>query len=541
MGEETSLWFDTPNDDAQLLSKISSPKRVSRRAPLSRSISDRLEHVRYEVRKILGQHEADTILLRTKEELMDYITASIAKGIVAVDTETNNSTEPITCKLMGLCLYADGLKQAYAPVNHVNPETGEKLVGQLTEEEIGECLAVLRDSGAKCVFHNAVYDIRVLQCQCGVVLKCYWDTRIGCRILDENESVKEKSNLKYQYMLHVDPNHGKYDIESLFDGLEYAIVEPELFALYAATDPMMTYRLYEFQLKEFEKPGNEGLMGLYRDIEIPLVDVVKDMELRGITVDMEYHARLKAKYDAMLAEVEKDIREEMERLQPRINAWLQTPDARTVVGKKTKAEKLENPINLGSPEQFAILLYDILGAPVVNKEAPRGTGESIVTEIYERTGLEICRLLIERRRCTKLLSAYIDNIPELLRIWGDGKIRAGFDQNGTDTGRFTSGGTIKLLVNGKKTEISGINLQTIPSHNKEIRMLYQGSVEYRDQEEEDGAFAFDSFDEVQVNAEGNWTFAKDVKPNDRILDREGVLIVVSSVETHGHSTVIRAA
>lgn len=244
---------------------------------------------------------------------------------------------------------------------------------------------------------------------------------------------------------------------------------------------------------------NAKILKLFLDIEMPLVKVVKGIELRGIRIDQEYHKRLKKKYDEGLANIEKEISNELERLKPQIDAWRLTPEAnvrekksfieldRDVINsmdtkkspskfKKSKNEQLETPVNLGSTTQFAILLYDILKAPVVDKTKPRGTGEEQLEEIVkQRPDLTICKLLLERRGYTKILSTYIDNIPQLLELWSDGRIRVGFDQMGTNTGRFTSGGKIKLLRNGKKEEISGVNLQTIPSHNKDIRLLYTAS------------------------------------------------------------------
>jgi hypothetical protein len=64
--------------------------------------------------------------------LHDYITGAIEYGALAVDTETNNSLDPVTCRLMGLCLYYPGSKQAYIPVNHINLETAERLPNQVT-------------------------------------------------------------------------------------------------------------------------------------------------------------------------------------------------------------------------------------------------------------------------------------------------------------------------------------------------------------------------------------------------------------------------
>ncbi len=510
-----NLWgFEDIADTTQkVLDNVNNPKEVKKSKKVSSKLPlcEKLKLIEEEVYKILGQHKNDTLLITTREDFHNYITKAIKVGYIAIDTETNNTTEVINSILMGPCIYTKGEKQVYIPINHVDINSGELLPNQLKEEDVKEEFQRLVDANTKIIFHNASFDIRVIQRTCGIELPCYWDTQIGCRILDENESSKDKSNLKYQYMLHVDKEHGKYDIEGLFGDVGYAQVPPSLFALYAATDPMMTYKLYEYQLHEFEKEENKGIYKLFRDVEIPLIKVVRGIELRGIKVDTEYFKRLKKKYDENLQKLESEISVEMQKLEDIVKKWRLTDEATSKIVKngklqKSKSEQLETPINLGSTTQFAILLYDVLKAPIVNKDKPRGTGEEELAEIVkQRPDLTICKLLLERRGYTKILSTYIDNIPQLLDLWPDGKIRVSFNQMGTDTGRFTSGGKIKFLKDGKKEEISGINLQTIPSHNKDIRLLYtasEGNVivgnDYKAQEPR--LTAFMSQDENMINA-----------------------------------------
>ena len=107
--------------------------------------------------------------------------------------------------------------------------------------------------------HNAVFDIKVIECTCGIRLPCYWDTLIGAQILDENEL----KSLKAQYNLHIDSSQSKYDIEHLFKGLPYAIFDPDLFALYAATDAWMTMKLWEYQAAQFSIPDNAEIFNLF--------------------------------------------------------------------------------------------------------------------------------------------------------------------------------------------------------------------------------------------------------------------------------------
>ena len=77
------------------------------------TIHERLGVIRDKVIKILGKQIQNTVVIRTLDDFSAYIDKAIAKGFIAIDTETNNSLDPVTCKLMGPCLYVSGEKQAY--------------------------------------------------------------------------------------------------------------------------------------------------------------------------------------------------------------------------------------------------------------------------------------------------------------------------------------------------------------------------------------------------------------------------------------------
>ena len=477
--------------DSAILKKIKNPKEIQKEKKVSSSLSfaDKMLVIRSEVTKILGKHKEDTILITTKEDLAKYIDKAIENGIVAIDTETNNSLDPITCKLMGPCIYTYGMKQAYIPVNHVNYVTKERLPNQLTEEDIKEQFMRLKVLKTKIVFHNASFDIRVIQCTCGIELDCYWDTLIASQILNENEG----ASLKEQYMLHIDPNHGKYDIESLFEGEKYAYIDPALFALYAATDAMMTLKLYDYQLKEFQKPENAEIFSVYMEKEIPDIPVVKDMELTGIEVDLEYAKRLSKKYHRILNQYDIPIQQELAKLKPLVDAWRQTEAAnwrpKTYCSKevelsakknkkewekllksypysdeegiykcgKSKNEQLEDPISISSSAQLAILLYDVLGVPVFNKKKPRSVDKNTLPIIAEECDVPLVDLILEQKAFKTLVNNFIDKIPSLVNP-KTGRIHCNFNQVGTVTGRFSC---------------SDPNLQQIPSKNHEVRLMFK--------------------------------------------------------------------
>ena len=203
-----------------------------------------LKEIEEEVLRVLGKQQKNVITITDIDVFHEYVTTCINKGVVAIDTETNNSLDPLTCKLMGLCLYAPGIKQAYIPINHRDPDTKIRLKEQLTENDIKSELQRILDSGIKIIMHNGKVDFEVLKCTWDIWVGQYWDTMIATRLLDENE----KYGLKDQYVSKIDKSQESYNIEKLFKNVQYSDVKPEIFALYSATDSYMTYMLYEYQL-----------------------------------------------------------------------------------------------------------------------------------------------------------------------------------------------------------------------------------------------------------------------------------------------------
>ena len=481
MGINDSLWgeeFNLPEvksskeSDKKLVEKVSKSLKVSTDKSLKSkkvSIDEKLDIIKDEVIRKLGVYTKNTLVIKTKEQLTEYIDKAIENGIIALDTETDNSLDPLTCKLMGPCIYTPGMQNAYIPINHKDYLTGAKLTWQLTEEEFAEQLNRLIKEKVKFIFHNAKFDYEVIKCTCKVDLPVYWDTLIGARMLNENE----KANLKDQYISKIDPSIEKYDIEHLFSGIEYAVVSPDIFALYAATDAFMTYKLYEWQIKEFKKKDNAKIYKIFKEVEIPIIKVAAKMELDGIEIDKDYAKRLSNKYHRISEDLDNQILDELKKYEHQISIWRLTDDATYQPPKKSgeglgksKSEQLEDPISVASPTQLAILLYDVLQLKPVDKKAPRGTGEEILEKIKERDKLPICDLILQKRGIEKLIGTYIDKLPEVVSPV-DNRLHAHFNQLGTDTGRFSS---------------SDPNLQNIPSHEKSIRMMFKATTKYNDVE-----------------------------------------------------------
>ena len=290
---------------------------------------------------------------------------------------------------MGPCIYTPGENNAYIPLNHKDPETGERLSWQLTESDIAEQFSRLAD--VQIIMHNGSFDYQVIKCTTGVALHVDWDTMVGARLLNENE----RAGLKFQYVDKIDASIEKYSMNSFFANIEYAVVDPDIFALYAATDAYMTYKLYIYQKELFELPENARLYGLFKNVEMPIMLVAAEMELTGVEIDKDYATRLADYYHQRLDILENQISEELVKLEPKIEAWRDTPEAKfrpkkTKITKsgdeytKSKNEQLANPPEITSPTQLAILIYDILKLPSVDKKTRRGTGEPILEKLADK-------------------------------------------------------------------------------------------------------------------------------------------------------------
>jgi len=530
------------------------PEKILKSKKLA--LNERLAIINTNVLRILGKQKNNVLVIKDKATLDNYVSEAIKAGRIAIDTETNNSTDPATCKLMGPCLYYPGGKQAYIPINHRDPDTKERLSWQLTEEDCKEAFQKINDSRIEQIFHNGKFDYEVIKCTCGIAVKPTWDTLVGARLIDENKFRDATVGLKSIYTTQIDKTQEKYSIDHLFENVPYADVDPDIFALYAATDSMMTDKVYLWERETFfDLPENSKVKWLFDNIEMPIVPVTAEIELRGVFIDQELGERLKIKYNNQLTELDEKLSNTLNNLKPMIDAWRLTPEAnektKQYVPAKTKmtAEKIEatyteldkdgnrykvgkaktdqlpEEINMSSSTQLAILLFDILGCPTGNANS-RATGEDEIKELKDKLkviapttekvqfALDICDNILTRRGLTKIITTYIDVIPDLAKHWPDGRIRYKLNSTGTDTGRFASGGKFKFLnENDEPVILNSINSQNIPSHNPEIRLLFNATTLAKLVEaEEDEPFIVDEASDVET-ARG-WIRCKDLQLGD---------------------------
>ena len=388
-----------------------------------------------------------------ENRLKEYIDKAIENGYISIDTETTG-LDPITDEIVGGCIYTPGEKAAYIPINHISAITRTRLQNQLTNEQVGNQFKRLKENNTKIIYFNAKFDIRVMRHQLGVDLPCYWDGFIAGKVLKENE---EESNLKYLWKKYCSPNKDAphFTFDKLFKDVKFNLVPMKTATLYAANDAIITWELYKFQEQYLDENsklcqdcGFTKLAKLYKEIELPIIPIIADIEDNGISLDLEYSEKLSIKYHKLLDESLAKFQDTLSNYEDKIQQYRNTHPY----------TKLGNPINIASPTQLAELFYDVLGVESVSRKQPRGTG----SDILEKINHPLCANILEYRGYAKLLSTYIDKMPAILNSKTH-KIHCNFHQYGADTGRFSS---------------SDPNMQNIPSHNKDIRRMFTGSSHY---------------------------------------------------------------
>lgn len=412
-------------------------------------ILSRINQIKAIVETNLGQYKDEYQVIRNQEVLHDFISASIGNNYISIDTETDG-LDPLLNIIAGICIYTQGQKSAYIPINHISYITGIKASNQLSAEVVISEFKRLLEKKPDIDMFNGKFDIRFLRSFGLPDIYCTWDGYLASRILNENE---EHKNLKYLHNKYcLDGKGDAFRFDDLFKGIPFTYIPPDVGYLYAAHDPIITTELCDYQRRYLtDNTDREDIKNMYwvfKNIEMPCVSVVADMEDNGILLDQNYTNELSEKYNTLIKEKEyrfyklyNEFREEIDSFKAK------NPNA-----------KIDDPINIASPSQIAILLYDILKLESPDKKSPRGTGE----EILSKLDMPLANAILEYREVAKLLSTYIDKLPECVNP-KDGRIHCSFNQYGADTGRFSS---------------SDPNLQNIPSHNKDIRKMFIASPGY---------------------------------------------------------------
>lgn len=359
----------------------------------------------------------DYQLIDTEEKRNEIIKKLLTSEILALDTETTG-TDPMDAELVGMSFSITENQAFYVPV----PAEREEAIKIVREFE-----PVFKNEKSLKVGQNIKYDMLVLQNYGIEVRGKLFDTMVAHYVLQP----ELRHNMDYlaEIYLHYQTIHIEELIGPKGKGQKnMRDLSPQEVYLYACEDADVTLKLKNILEQELKKNDAEKL---FYEIEMPLVPVLVNIESNGVRLDTEALKQSSEHFTTRLQSIEKEI--------------------------YTLAE---GEFNIASPKQVGEILFDKL--KIVEKAKKTKTGQYVTSEeVLEslRNKYDIIGKILEYRGLKKLLSTYIDALPQLINP-KTGRIHTSFNQTVTATGRLSS---------------SNPNLQNIPIRDedgKEIRKAF---------------------------------------------------------------------
>lgn len=359
----------------------------------------------------------DYQLIDTEDKIDDFLQNILTKEIFSLDTETTG-TDPIRAELVGMSFSFKENQAFYVPVP-ANRDEAQKIVNKFKP--------VFENEKTVKVGQNIKYDMLVLS-NYGVEIRGrMFDTMIAHYVL------QPELHHGMDYLAEVYLKYETIKIEELIgpkgkNQKNMRDLPPSAVYKYACEDADVTLKLKHILEKELKEQGVETL---FEEIEMPLVPVLAYMERNGVRIDTAALKETSLHFTARMQQIEKEVHE--------------------LAGME---------FNIASPKQVGEVLFDRL--KIVEKAKKTKSGQYVTSEdVLEslRGKHEIVGKILEHRGLKKLLSTYIDALPQLINPQ-TGHIHTSFNQTVTATGRLSS---------------SNPNLQNIPVRNedgKEIRKAF---------------------------------------------------------------------
>ena len=340
------------------------------------------------------------------------------RGGFAFDLETT-SLDPRQAEIVGISLAWEKGRAAYLPVGHTQGENLDR------EQVLQLFKPLLEEPDIRKYGQNLKYDTSIL-IHYGIEPRgIEFDSMIADYLLDPGDrshslEAMARTHLGYQ-MQPIEELIGKGK-----EQISFAEVEQEKACFYACEDADITYRLVELLRPRLQE---RELDELFATMEMPLIAVLRDMELCGVAINVEFLQRFSSELEVNLNE-----------LKTRIYA---------AAGEE---------FNVNSTQQLAHILFEKIGLKHRRKTK---TGYSTDVNVLEELAQEhpLPGHLLDYRELAKLKSTYVDALPALVHP-KTGRIHASFNQAVTATGRLS---------------VSDPNLQNVPVRTplgREIRKAF---------------------------------------------------------------------
>ena len=358
--------------------------------------------------------------ISTQDDLKKLIKKASKAKTIAIDTETTG-LDYMDADLVGISISYEPGQAAYIPISHEDDSSPQLEMDYVLQE----LRPLLEDSNEKIIGQNIKFDKNILARYGINISSIKNDTMMMSYVLDASATRHNLDALSSYYLNYKTSTFedvaGKGVKQVTFDKVPIAEATH-----YAAEDADITLRLYEELVTKLE--AVKSLKALNQEIEIPLIEVLSEMEQNGAILNSK-----------ILNAQSKDLENRIKKLE------------------KSAYDLAGEEFNLGSTKQLREIFFDKLGYRVI-KKTPGGqpsTDEKVLAELAEE--YELPKVLLEHRTLSKLKSTYTDKLPGQISN-STGKVHTSFHQAVTTTGRLSS---------------SDPNLQNIPIRTEDGRRIRQ--------------------------------------------------------------------
>ena len=362
-------------------------------------------------------------MVLTDDALERWIEKIASAPLVCVDTETTG-LDPMTSKIVGISFSVEPHRGAYIPLAHQYPGAPDQLNFDRT---LARLQPLLENPAIKKVGQNLKYDQHIFANHKIHLQGIEHDTLLQSYVI-ESHRPHDMDSLASRHLdvktIKFEDVAGKGANQIGFDQ-----VSVETATEYSAEDADITLQLHRHLYPQIEH--DEKLLHIYRDIEMPVMQVLQKIERNGVLLD-----------SALLAAQSHEL-------------------GKTLLALETKAhEQAGQTFNLNSPKQIQEILFEKQGLPVV-KKTPSGT-PSTDEDVLEKLALDypLPKTLLEYRGLAKLKSTYTDKLPRMVNQ-STGRVHTNYAQAVAVTGRLSS---------------TDPNLQNIPVRSAEGRRIREAFI-----------------------------------------------------------------
>jgi len=368
-----------------------------------------------------AETDKDYRICNDKRSFRELISEIKKKGIVSIDTEST-SEDPMRAELVGISLSMEKDKGIYIPVAHKVKDR------QLDRDYvIGGFKEVIEDPNIKKIGQNIKYDALIFKRLNMDIKGIYFDTMVASYVINPGLRQHNLNVLAQQYL-----NYKMISYKEIVGGGKETFADVDLKSAkeYACEDAEVVWRLWPILDEKLHKEGNASL---FYELEMPLIEVLMDMEYSGVKIDEEFFKDMSIRISKELSKLEEEIFEE--------------------AGME---------FNINSPQQLGFVLFEKLKLPVQKKttKTKSYSTDVRVLETLSSLNYKLPSLILRYRSLSKLKSTYLDSLLQMINP-ETGRIHTSFNQTVTATGRLSS---------------SNPNLQNIPIRGEEGREIRKGFI-----------------------------------------------------------------